>query len=283
GSVGPFPKAPPEPARGAPPADPDPGWGDSDAPPSEPVSKPTVGSTPGLADFVPADEPVEPEVLDDHPFFATLREAARDEPPLREAVRASAPRGPGDGEEDAALSVAETAPPTRGGGRRRCPPAASAGPLGLLEANRRGCAVDVEAGDTGIRRLTLRHLPVDGEHLVLDPLLVLPRGVRQRVAGPHLHADAVADVQTGRLAPVVELPGQLARGPPPPQIVVEGGVERDRVAAVLRQRPLGVRCRAHLDLVGTEVDGLTAGELEAVPAVLVERVLDCGAVHGAER
>src|SRR5262249_57021317 len=118
---------------------------------------------------------------------------------------------------------------------------------------------------------------------VLAPGRAPPRGAREGVGGPPPRAGAVADVETGRLAQVVELPGQLARGPLPPQIVVEGGVERDRVAAVLRQRPLGVRCRAHLDLVGTEVDGLTAGELEAVPAVLVERVLDCGAVHGAER
>ncbi|HMF81900.1 MAG TPA: DivIVA domain-containing protein [Acidimicrobiia bacterium] len=109
GSVGPFPKAPPEPARGAPPADPDPGWGDSDAPPSEPVSKPTVGSTPGLADFVPADEPVEPEVLDDDAFFATLREAVRDDAPL----------GPRDDEEDDDLFDDETAPRKRGWGRRR--------------------------------------------------------------------------------------------------------------------------------------------------------------------
>jgi cell division septum initiation protein DivIVA len=107
-AVDPFPKAPSEPTRGAPPADPESGWRGPDAPPPEPVPKPQVGSTPGLSDFVPADEPVEAEVLDDDAFFATLREAVRDDAPL----------GPREEEDD--LYDDDTAPPRkRGWGRRR--------------------------------------------------------------------------------------------------------------------------------------------------------------------
>jgi hypothetical protein len=108
-SVEPFPKAPSKPTRGAPAADPEPDWRGTDAPPPESVPKPKVGSTPGLSDFVPADEPVEPEVLDDDAFFATLREAVRDDAPL----------GPREEEEDD-LYDDDTAPPRkRGWGRRR--------------------------------------------------------------------------------------------------------------------------------------------------------------------
>lgn len=108
GSVDPFPKAPPETTRSAQPADSDPGWRGTDAPPSEPASKPQVGNTPGLADFVPADEPIEPEVLDDDAFFATLREAVRDDAPL----------GPRD-EEDDVYDDDSIPPRKRGWGRRR--------------------------------------------------------------------------------------------------------------------------------------------------------------------
>jgi hypothetical protein len=80
-----------------------------DAPPSEPAAKPQVGSTPGLADFVPADEPVEPEVLDDDAFFATLREAVRDDAPL----------GPRDEEDDVFDEDEDAQPRKRGWGRRR--------------------------------------------------------------------------------------------------------------------------------------------------------------------
>jgi len=108
GAVDPFPQSPPEPKRSAPPADPEPAWRGADAPPSEPAPNSEVGNTPGLADFVPADEPVEPEVLDDDAFFATLREAVRDDAPL----------GPRDEEDD--LYDDDTAPPRkRGWGRRR--------------------------------------------------------------------------------------------------------------------------------------------------------------------
>jgi len=107
-SVEPFPKAPAKPTRGAPPADPESDWRGTDAPPPESVPKPQVDSTPGLSDFVPADEPVEPEVLDDDAFFATLREAVRDDAPL----------GPREEEDD--LYDDDTAPPRkRGWGRRR--------------------------------------------------------------------------------------------------------------------------------------------------------------------
>jgi cell division septum initiation protein DivIVA len=86
GTVEPFPKSPAEP----PPPDSEPAWPAADPTASEPVPKPEVGSAPGLADFVPADEPLEPEVLDDDAFFATLREAVRDDAPL----------GPRDEEDD---------------------------------------------------------------------------------------------------------------------------------------------------------------------------------------
>jgi cell division initiation protein len=80
GSVEQFPK------RGAPSAsrspDSESAWAGPDPTASEEVPSPQVGKTPGLADFVPADEPIEPEVLDDDAFFATLREAVRDDAPL---------------------------------------------------------------------------------------------------------------------------------------------------------------------------------------------------------
>jgi cell division septum initiation protein DivIVA len=80
GSVEPFPK------RGAAPPSRSPDSESARAGPdptaSEEVPSPQVGKTPGLADFVPADEPIEPEVLDDDAFFATLREAVRDDAPL---------------------------------------------------------------------------------------------------------------------------------------------------------------------------------------------------------
>jgi hypothetical protein len=82
GSVDPFPKPPPESPRPVPSTEPEPSWPAADPTSSEPVPKPQVGDSPGLADFVPADEPLEPEVLDDDAFFATLREAVRDDAPL---------------------------------------------------------------------------------------------------------------------------------------------------------------------------------------------------------
>lgn len=107
GAVDPFPQAPPESPRGAPPPDSEPGWRRDDAPPSEPVPTPQVGNTQGLADYVPADEPAEPEVLDDDAFFATLREAVRDDAPL----------GPRDDEDD--VFDDDESPRKRGWGRRR--------------------------------------------------------------------------------------------------------------------------------------------------------------------
>jgi cell division septum initiation protein DivIVA len=109
GSVDPFAKAPSEPTRRVPPAGPEPDWRGTDAPSPEGAPKPQVGSTPGLSDFVPTDEPVEPEVLDDDAFFATLREAVRDDAPL----------GPRDEEDDIAYDDDNVPPPKRGWGRRR--------------------------------------------------------------------------------------------------------------------------------------------------------------------
>jgi len=73
------------------------------------VPKPQVGDAPGLADFVPADEPLEPEVLDDDAFFATLREAVRDDAPL----------GPRDEEDEDLYDDEKSEPPKRGFRRRR--------------------------------------------------------------------------------------------------------------------------------------------------------------------
>jgi cell division septum initiation protein DivIVA len=101
GTVEPFPKPPadkssdkPSPSGppDAPPGRAGPGRGPTPAPAPEPdptASEPApappaphVTPSPELADFVPADEPLEPEVLDDDAFFATLREAVRDDAPL---------------------------------------------------------------------------------------------------------------------------------------------------------------------------------------------------------
>ncbi len=107
GSVDPFPKPPQESARPVQSTDPEPSWPAADPTSSEPVPKPQVGDSPGLADFVPADEPLEPEVLDDDAFFATLREAVRDDAPL----------GPRD--EDDVYDDEKSDPPKRGFRRRR--------------------------------------------------------------------------------------------------------------------------------------------------------------------
>jgi cell division septum initiation protein DivIVA len=109
GSVDPFPKAPPETTRPAP-TESEPSWPDADSASPEPVPNPQAGNTPGLSDFVPADEPMEPEVLDDDAFFATLREAVRDDAPL-------GPRDEADEEDD--LFDDENTPPPRRGWRRR--------------------------------------------------------------------------------------------------------------------------------------------------------------------
>jgi cell division septum initiation protein DivIVA len=119
-AVEPFPQAPPEPTPAAPAnqepdwqgpeADwpgPEPDWQGMEASPSEPAAQ--SGNTPGLAEFVPTDEPVEPEVLDDDAFFATLREAVRDDAPL----------GPRDDEEDDVYDDDNASPRKRGWGRRR--------------------------------------------------------------------------------------------------------------------------------------------------------------------
>jgi cell division initiation protein len=108
GSVEPFPKSPAE-SRPAPPSKSEPSWPAADPTESEPVPKPQVGSAPGLADFVPADEPLEPEVLDDDAFFATLREAVRDDAPL----------GPRDEEDDDVYDDEDPEPRKRGFRRRR--------------------------------------------------------------------------------------------------------------------------------------------------------------------
>jgi cell division septum initiation protein DivIVA len=108
GSVEPFPEPPAEPARPAPSVDSSPAWPAADPAASEDVPKPQIGNAPGLAEFVPADEPLEPEVLDDDAFFATLREAVRDDAPL----------GPID-EEDEDVYDDEDAPPRKRFRRRR--------------------------------------------------------------------------------------------------------------------------------------------------------------------
>jgi cell division septum initiation protein DivIVA len=110
GSVDPFPKSPPAEttSRPVPPSDAEPSWPEADPAEAEPVPKPQVGNTSGLADFVPADEPIEPEVLDDDAFFATLREAVRDDAPL----------GPRD-EEDDVFDDEDDPPPRKRGWRRR--------------------------------------------------------------------------------------------------------------------------------------------------------------------
>jgi DivIVA domain-containing protein len=80
GAVDPFPKREAPSAPRTPDSETD--WAGPDPTVSEPVPSPQLGQTPGLADFVPPDEPLEPEVLDDDAFFATLREAVRDDAPL---------------------------------------------------------------------------------------------------------------------------------------------------------------------------------------------------------
>jgi cell division septum initiation protein DivIVA len=84
GTVDPFPKPPSDKPSTSGPPDAAPDWAGPGPDPtaSESVPTPQVTPSPELADFVPADEPLEPEVLDDDAFFATLREAVRDDAPL---------------------------------------------------------------------------------------------------------------------------------------------------------------------------------------------------------
>lgn len=83
-AVEPFPKPPADNPPKAEPPDAPPVWAGPDPDPtaSESVPAPKAAPSPELADFVPTDEPIEPEVLDDDAFFATLREAVRDDAPL---------------------------------------------------------------------------------------------------------------------------------------------------------------------------------------------------------
>ena len=80
GAVEQFPKRDAPKAPRSPDSEPD--WAGADQTANDEVPSPQLGQTPGLADFVPPDEPLEPEVLDDDAFFATLREAVRDDAPL---------------------------------------------------------------------------------------------------------------------------------------------------------------------------------------------------------
>jgi cell division septum initiation protein DivIVA len=82
GKVEPFPKRPADKPAASPAPDSKPEWAEPDPTSAEAAPSPQLEHTPGLADFVPADEPIEPEVLDDDAFFATLREAVRDDAPL---------------------------------------------------------------------------------------------------------------------------------------------------------------------------------------------------------
>ena len=69
----------------------------------DPSSRPEAPSANRLRDFV-SDDAVEPEVLDDDEFFASLREAVRDDAPLgpREQSSPAPTPFPGDDEDDAA-------------------------------------------------------------------------------------------------------------------------------------------------------------------------------------
>ena len=82
GTVEPFPKRSADAPAASSPPDSKSEWEGPDPTSAESAPSPKVEHTPGLADFVPADEPIEPEVLDDDAFFATLREAVRDDAPL---------------------------------------------------------------------------------------------------------------------------------------------------------------------------------------------------------
>ena len=108
---------------------------------------------------------------------------------------------------------------------------------------------------------------------------MVPSRIGQLLVGPHRHAHAIADLEPRRLAQVVELPSQLARQALAAKLVVERGVERDGVPTVLGEGELGVRRRPHLDLVGTDVDGVAVAELDPVPPVGFERTLDGRTVH----
>ena len=75
-----------------------------------------------------------------------------------------------------------------------------------------------------------------------------------------LHLDPVGDLEAGGLAQVVEQADEVAGDALGAQLVVDGGVDGDRVPALLRQRELGVRLGAHLDVVGPQVHGGAVGE-----------------------
>jgi hypothetical protein len=235
GSVDPFPKPPAEPPRPTPAPAPEPSWPAADPTADEPVPKPQVGNAPGLADFVPADAPLEPEVLDDDAFFATLREAVRDDAPLgprrrgRRHLRRRQPR------------AAQKVPPPRWSA------------CDLLQSNRRRVSADVELR----RRHPARH----------PPSRATPRRAPRprssaRVAAPRRQLVTAHSVRARSL---ISSPDALRRSLSfrassreafAPKVVVEGGVERDGVRTVPGERELCVRRRSHLDLVGTDLDGV---------------------------
>ena len=123
---------------------------------------------------------------------------------------------------------------------------------------------------------------VGGEHLGHDPVAVAFDDLGEVAVGVVAHGDPVADVEAVRLAEVVDRPAELAGDAFGAEVVVEGEVERDRVAAVLGERELLVLLGADLDVVGLEPHDL-AVDVEVEVALLVERALHLGAVDVGEQ
>ena len=260
GTVDPFPRPPAEPPRPAPAPEPEPSWPAADPTADEPVPKPQVGNAPGLADFVPADEPLEPEVLDDDAFFATLREAVRDDAPL----------GPRDEEDDDVFDDDDPEAAASGGSA-----AAADFPVALQP----GWSTFSNRTDAGDPSTSSCATPASGASPCATSRRPLraprPRSTRSccraasanRSPAADRHADPVADLESRCLAQVVELAGELAREPFEPQLVVERGVERDG------EPPSRASASSSCDVArtstssGPSVDGAAVAELDPVAAV----------------
>ena len=155
-----------------------------------------------------------------------------------------------------------TTPVLRRRGRHRGAPAPVQAPAlarasGDLERDRDGLAVDLEGvrhrRAAPRRRATARPSRWRAPHR-RSSRRGAGRRPRPSPSAPTTHADPVGQLEIERLAEVVDGADELARDAFEAQRLVDGGVERDRVAAFLDERELLVRDRTDLDVVGRELD-----------------------------
>ena len=143
--------------------------------------------------------PIDTDSLDDDAFFASLREAVRDDAPL----------GPRD--EDAGATFFDERRRARSAPALPPPPLAPrvpARPRTIFSAHRRRRRPSTSRRRVGVRRRVGTHVELDREHLAGDPVAVRVRGgLDDRPVGEDPHPDPVGDLEAGGLALVVEQRG----------------------------------------------------------------------------